>query len=183
MEAEPWPPDPYGPEEGVREREPDTLAKGTSLAIAILGGAAVVVATGAVLATLFLAPVRAVLASPVAATLGAGLVLVTYLAGLGLLATGALLHHSIRARRLNALTYEGLVEETSQEFDKVSARLERVEDALARLDTRVRRRATHAEAASTRDGTSGVRSPGPEPVPVNVLPRVRSPDGKDNKDG
>lgn len=166
VEAEPWPPDPYETDDAVVDKEPDAMARAMSLAVSALGGFAIVAATGATLAAFVMPELRAALASPVAAMLAVGLVVATYVSGLGLLASGALLHHVIRARRVSALTYEGLVEETSQEFDKVSARLEHVESALGHLERRVARRAPEQKS------TTGTTRGGPEPVPVNVLRRA-----------
>lgn len=83
--------------------------------------------------------------------------------GLALVVTGALAHRAIGARRYFVATQEGLIEEVSQEFDKVretigaeGARATRESVKLARLSSRVER--LEADLADAHERVAALES-------------------------
>lgn len=112
----------------------------------------------------------AALALPLAPAALAGVALAVALAvGVALAATGALLHRALEERRYYTATQEGLIEEVSQEFDRVREALAREGAKLAheaarsaRLSSRVA--ALEAEVADLAERVSDAESPLGRPV-------------------
>lgn len=105
------------------------------------------------------------LALPLSPALLAGIALALAAAsGVALAATGGLLHRAIEERRYYAATQEGLIEEVSQEFDRVrealareSAKLTHEAAKVARLSSRVA--ALEAEVAELAERVADAESP------------------------